>query len=461
VLFTEFRFLFFFAAVFVVYWALTKNGWRKKWLLLCSYSFYAAWDWRFLSLIFVSTAVDFIAGHMMGRVDTPRGRKPWLVVSLITNLSMLGFFKYFNFFIENAASLCSWLGMSVRQDTLEIVLPVGISFYTFQTLSYTLDIYRGQLKPIRSVADFALFVAFFPQLVAGPIVRASTFLPQLIDKKRFADVAVRAHLTLFLIGFVKKACISDHVATVVDTVFAAPDTHGSLTLWLGSVLYAIQIYCDFSGYTDMAIATAGLLGYGLTENFNNPYVAASVRDFWRRWHISLSTWFRDYVYIPLGGSRMSSARTGLNLLIVFLLCGLWHGASWNFVIWGLFHGMFLAGERWVDIGRAPRALRHVYLAVVVLVAWVLFRSVDLTSAGAYLEGMFGLGGSASAAAVSQVWWVLPIVFMTIQGITARWPLNQRIPALPDWAFALAYGATVALTLPWVSTDYAPFIYFQF
>src|SRR5262245_50136787 len=320
-LFTEQRFALFFIAVLAIYWALRGNRARKNFLLLCSYAFYAGWDWLLTPLILFSTVMDYaLALRITG--DQAR-KKRWLVISLVANLTLLGFFKYFNFFIESAVGFSAWLGIPLSMHTLAIVLPVGISFYTFESLSYTIDVYRGILKPVRNFLDYAFFIAFFPKLIAGPIMRAKDFLPQLTDGRRWANVNVRACLTMFLIGYIKKAVISDHIAQAIDPVFAAPAGVAASTLWLAAALYTLQLYCDFSAYSDMATACAGLLGYRLTLNFDAPYLSQSVREFWTRWHISLSTWFRDYLFIPLGGSRGTPARTAINLFTVFVLCGIW------------------------------------------------------------------------------------------------------------------------------------------
>ena len=345
-IFTEFRFLFFFLIAFLIHWGLQKNQHRKLWLLVCSYVFYGAWDWRFLSLIWISTVIDYIVGLKLSQqLIKNNNRKQWLIVSLCTNLGILGFFKYFNFFVESGVNFINFLGFSIDFNTIQIVLPVGISFYTFQTLSYSIDIYYGKLKPVHKFLDFALFVSFFPQLVAGPIVRASTFLPQLEETRNFSNVRVKYCLMLFMIGFIKKACISDRLSPIVDRFFEAPETYTASSSWVGVLFYAVQIYCDFSGYTDMAIACAGLLGYELSLNFNFPYFSENITDFWRRWHISLSTWLRDYLYIPLGGNRGSKLFTYRNLILTMLLGGLWHGAGWNFVIWGGLHGGALIWQR--------------------------------------------------------------------------------------------------------------------
>ncbi|MEN8445884.1 MAG: MBOAT family O-acyltransferase, partial [Cyanobacteria bacterium J06555_13] len=360
-IFTELRFLLFFAVVFGIYWSLQRNGWRKAWILLCSYAFYGAWDWRFLSLIIGSTLVDYIVGLQLGKEETAPGiRRRWLMLSLVVNLGALAFFKYANFFATSAVGFFGWLGVPVNSVTLNVVLPVGISFYTFQTLSYSLDIYARRLAPRKSLLDLATFVAFFPQLVAGPIVRASDFLPQLERSRTFSQINVRACLTLFLTGFFKKACVSDNLAPIVDRFFADPASFDALSAWIGVFSYTTQIYCDFSGYSDMAIACAGLLGYELCINFNFPYFASSVTDFWRRWHISLSTWLKDYLYIPLGGNRGGQLFTYRNLLITMVLGGLWHGAAWTFVVWGALHGGALVVHReWRRFAADRFSRRHV------------------------------------------------------------------------------------------------------
>ena len=459
-IFTEARFFVFFLVVFAVHWALRANRQRKAWLLLCSYGFYAAWDWRFLSLILVSTAVDYTAGlRLLAGGSAKRG---WLVLSLLCNLGLLGFFKYYNFFADSAAELLEWFGFGANDATLSIVLPVGISFYTFQTLSYTIDVYRGRLKATRSLLDFGLFVAFFPQLVAGPIVRAIDFLPQLSSSRRLAELTLRPYVTLFLIGFFKKACIADNVAVIVDPVFADPTVWSAGAAWLAVSLYTIQIYCDFSGYTDMAIACAGLLGYRLALNFNFPYLATSVTDFWRRWHISLSSWFRDYLYIPMGGSRRGAARTATNLATVFLLCGLWHGASWTFIVWGGFHGVLLAMERGLlsaRTGRGPWGMQ-VYVVFAWTMSMVVFRSPSLGSAWAY----FGRLADFQALGVrpaENAWWLLVPFVAALHLIAHRGWVDRLTNGVSDVVYALGCGVVIGVLLSFVATEYQPFIYFQF
>src|SRR3984893_7965021 len=287
-LFVEFRFFWFFLVVFSVYWSLRDNRPRKIWLLICSYIFYAAWNWKFLFLLMGSSVLDYFVGMMLTRTKSPAGRRGWLLLSLCANLGTIAFFKYYNFFVSSAADLLAWLGLPASVHTLNIILPVGVSFYTFHSMSYTIDVYRGKMRAVSSLLDVACFIGFFPQMVAGPIVRAFAFLPQLQSLREFSNVDVRGSLVLFLTGFIKKACIADALAPSVDRYFEAPWSFDSTSAWVGLLFYAIQIYCDFSGYTDMAIACARLLGYELAVNFRFPYMARNVADFWHRWHISLS-----------------------------------------------------------------------------------------------------------------------------------------------------------------------------
>ncbi len=458
-IFTEFRFLVFFIIAFGIYWILPRNGVRKLWMLVSSYAFYAGWRWDFLGLIAISTLVDYVVGLMLDREQSTGRRRGWLILSLVVNLGMLAIYKYYDFFVTSGIEFLGSLGIEASASTLGFVIPLGISFFTFQTLSYTIDVYRGNMKPVRSLLDFAVFVAFFPQLVAGPIVRASAFLPQLVSKRKFSEITWRASTALFLFGYIKKACIADNVASVADQVFANPDGFGVLGKWLGLSLYSVQIYCDFSGYTDMAIAMAAFFGYQLTVNFNFPYLARSITEFWRRWHISLSTWFRDYLYIPLGGNRAGAFKTYRNLLIVFFLCGLWHGASWNFVIWGLLHGLFLVMERAFKF-RGNSAVGTLYTLFVVMLAWVFFRSPDLPSALSFTGGLFGIG-EAGTKVIATHWWGILGGFVVVHVFMSRGVLERAIERMPSALYSIAYGAAWALAFPWAAVDYQPFIYFQF
>jgi alginate O-acetyltransferase complex protein AlgI len=459
VIFSELRFFAFFALAFGVHWALRSNTARKRWLLVCSYFFYGLWDWRFLGLIAGSTLLDYVAALRMRSSPNPRA---WLLVSLVGNLGSLALFKYLDFFIESAAQLASALGFEPNLHTLGLILPVGISFYTFQTLSYSIDVYRRELEPVRRFDDFALFVSFFPQLVAGPIVRAVDFLPQLDTARLWRDVRVRACLTLFLVGFVKKACVSDNVVQLVDPYFAQPNAYDALGAWTATLFYAVQIYCDFSGYSDMAIAVSGLLGYELRVNFDFPYFAASIKEFWRRWHISLSSWLRDYLYIPLGGSRGSAWFARRNLMLTMLLGGLWHGAGWNFVIWGGLHGLALVVHRvWEDSGRKlPAPLGMLFTFLWVCMAWIFFRATSLESAWTSVRSFVGF---ASPGELSWGWAPLATfaALAATHALGATHAVGRWLERRSESVYAVCYGAAFALAFAFSNGAVKPFIYFQF
>ena len=467
-LFVEFRFLWFFLAVFCVYWSLRENRSRKIWLLLCSYVFYAAWNWKFLFLLIGSSALDYFVGMMLARTKDPTGRRGWLILSLCVNLGTIAFFKYYNFFVASAGELLNWLGLPASVHTLNIIIPVGVSFYTFHSMSYTIDVYRGKMRAVSSFLDVACFIGFFPQMVAGPIVRASAFLPQLQSLRKFATVDVRGALVLFLVGFFKKACVADGVAPIVDKYFDSPSTYNAASAWIGVLLYGIQIYGDFSGYTDMAIASARLLGYELPVNFRFPYLARNVADFWHRWHISLSTWLRDYLYIPLGGNRGNRWFVARNIMLTMMLGGLWHGGAWTFVIWGTLHGAMLVLHRqWSEWKTRPAGLALVmdWLAWPLTVfwicfTWIFFRATDLNQAGAIAKS-FVLGQSTGTHDLGfRMIWVVVLLGILHQ-------LNSRGLFSSWWrrgsseVFAAGYGCSVALVLVFIPAKYTPFIYFQF
>ncbi|MFO0945866.1 MAG: MBOAT family O-acyltransferase [Planctomycetota bacterium] len=466
--FTELRFFWFFAIVLTVYWLLVSNHRRKQWLLLCSYYFYGSWNPWFLSLLFLSTFIDFFAGLKLSQTDSPRARHFWIVTSMSANLGILAFFKYFNFFIESAVTFSSWMGIPFHAGTLSIILPVGISFYTFQSMSYTIDVYRDKRNVVHSFLDFALYVSFFPQLVAGPIVRASIFLPQLDSARRWSQVHVRDCLTLFLIGFFKKACVSDNLAPVVDYVFDDPTRCDWLSNWIGLLFYTTQIYCDFSGYTDMAIASSRLMGYELQMNFNFPYFATDVTEFWRRWHMSLSTWLRDYLYIPLGGNRRGPIMAYRNLLVTMLLGGLWHGAAWHFVLWGGIHGSALVAHReWTR--RTPARFRESWGWNLVCFAgtfyfinltWVVFRAEDLNRALSMLRAVCLFDSPGPRMVDARALLVMPPL-IAAHYLARRRTLAGTWERFPDYAFAAIYGVLWAIALLFTPLNAKPFIYFQF
>lgn len=388
-LFNSQQFMIFFIIVYLLFLLLKNHiNTRNILLLISSYIFYGSWDWRFLFLIFLSTLVDYWIGIQLGKTDVsdlPK-RKRLLAISVIFNLGMLGIFKYFNFFVASFSGLLAAFGFRSDIAILNIILPVGISFYTFQTLSYSIDVYRNQLKPSYNFITFATFVAFFPQLVAGPIERASNLLPQLSEKVRITPEKVHSALFLILWGYFKKVAIADHVAIYANTIFNDYEIYSGLSVFVGLLAFAIQIYCDFSAYSDIARGVARLMGFELMVNFRLPYFALSPSDFWNRWHISLSTWLRDYLYIPLGGNRQSVAKTYRNLILTMILGGLWHGAAWNFVLWGSFHGIVLALFRRFDkfdihqleqYSRLYLFFRWCMMLGIILYSWLLFRAESL------------------------------------------------------------------------------------
>lgn len=471
-IFTEFRFFFFFFLVFAVYWKLRKTRRRNVWLLICSYAFYAAWDWRFLSLILTSTIIDFFAGSKIHQAQNVFQKRLFLIISLCANLGFLGFFKYYNFFAESASDLLEFLGFFSSITTLNIILPVGISFYTFQTMSYSIDIYKNKLNPANNFIDFALFVSFFPQLVAGPIVRAIDFLPQITVGKLLSEINFRYYCVLFLVGYVKKACISDNLAPVVDAYFSDPQAFTSASGWLAVFAYTVQIYCDFSGYSDMAIACAGFLGYTLPDNFNYPYFASNVQDFWRRWHISLSTWLREYLYIPLGGNRGSRLMMYRNLMLTMLLGGLWHGASWTFVMWGGLHGTALILNRlWATfyarnlennplIKSVAQVVSIPVTFLFICLTWVFFRSESFAAALDIVQSCITFDSLGDQSLSPHVWLVM-LVFIVFHWLRFKRLDKYLWASISDTNFAAIYAFLFAVSLLFVPTSYTPFIYFQF
>lgn len=391
-LFYEMQFILPFILFLGIY-AISQRKQQNGLILLASYFFYGMWDWRFLGLLIISTLTDFIVGLLMERAQNNK-RKALLLTSLIVNLGILGYFKYFNFFIESFMTLFPNL-TSGDELLLSIVLPAGISFYTFQTLSYSIDIYKGAIKPERNIVSFAAFVAFFPQLVAGPIERASNLLPQINTDRSVTAKGILLGSRLFLWGCFKKLVVADNLAELVDPIFLAPESYNSITLLIAGYCFALQIYCDFSGYTDMARGLAKMMGFRLSINFNLPYLSQSITEFWRRWHITLSTWFRDYIYIPLGGNRDGKYRTIRNSLITFLVSGIWHGAGWTFILWGACHGalvsieLLLRGSRFhITLSKIPRFIRIIITFNIVTFLWILFRSPDLNLFYRYIRSMY-------------------------------------------------------------------------
>lgn len=477
-IFNSIPFLIFFAILLGLLFRVRGNTSRKLILLIASYIFYMWWNPAFILLIIASTVIDFFVGKRLALAESPTRRKLLLTTSMLANLGLLAWFKYATFMEANLCWFMRSFGYEPSWTMLNITLPVGISFYTFQTMSYTIDIYRRRLKPTGSPLDFALFVSFFPQLVAGPIVRAVDFIPQLSKPGK-----MRLDLSSFAIvlrGLIKKVIIADNIAVLVDGVFDNPVGLPSCLIWLATIGFGVQIYCDFSGYSEMAIGIARMLGYRLPVNFRRPYFATDPSDFWKRWHISLSSWLKDYLYIPLGGSRGGTLLTYRNLILTMLLGGLWHGASWNFVVWGAMHGVLLVGHRLyrnairgTGIEKASNALPYRIASIFlmqysVLMTWIAFRVTDFSEMlycmkkFVFFDGNFsianlGVGTMAffSSTILIMVFWILHIHSRIHGGIDERmpkWPMAMSI------FVCIVAGVALFYLYPLLQ---APFIYFQF
>jgi len=467
-LFNQIEFFIFFAIVLAALLIVRGNRARKVLLLVASYYFYGYWDWRFLSLILASTFVNFLITLRLARTDAPKRRKQLLAITVLYNLGVLGFFKYCDFFAQSLEAVLEPFG--VHCGTLQIILPIGISFYTFEAMSYTIDVYRRRLGPCRDLLDFALFLAFFPKLVAGPIVRAAEFLPQLQSTTRLSWYGVFMGFRQFTVGMFKKVFIADRIAVFVDYAFENAGAFDAPSTWLAVLAYGVQIYCDFSGYSDMAIGCARIMGYHLPTNFRSPYLATSITDFWHRWHITLSTWLRDYLYFPLGGNRKGPARTYVNLFATFLLGGLWHGASWTFVVWGALHGAALAGEKWFRrrFGGPMRSPAGSRLSVmigwcvtmlIVFNAWVFFRAASFPQAFLMLRQMYGFAGGIAWYYPFAVFTLLLIVVIQVGG-------TLNIIRLRRLAYDRLVTPVVLFSMWWLilvfpAEGFKPFVYFQF
>ena len=471
--FNSLIFLVFFAVFWVGYLLLRGRG-RLMWCLAASYFFYGWWDWRFLSLILLSTLVDYTVGLRLAVTDSPEVRRRYLWVSLGLNLGLLGVFKYFNFFADSLLDFMALFGMSPSVTFINIVLPVGISFYTFQTLSYSIDVYRRRLEAERSLLTFATFVSFFPQLVAGPIVRAADLLPQLREDRPFNWDNVVSGGALVVLGYFKKVAIADTLAIVVDPAFANPGSYTALNLIIVVVFYAFQIYCDFSGYSDIAIGLARILGFEFPLNFNKPYFSQDFSEFWTRWHVSLSSWLRDYLYIPLGGNRHGTFNTYRNLMITMLLGGLWHGAAWSFVFWGALHGGYLVVQRLLTQVRPLERLRLPAFVLspfrVALVftltcfAWVFFRSATFADAWLILGRIAALGDLSFGNVQFRLQvakGVLLIVSLVTGELLDEWIAWKQVPAR-QFAFRVAGVAVMLWYIALFGTFGGnQFVYFQF
>jgi len=464
-----------FLLLFLPTWLLLPRRLRNPFMLAGSYFFYGWWDWRFCGLLLLSTLVDFYVGAALERTGDPKKRKGLLLVSLASNLTILGVFKYLDFFLHSFQALLESLGIRAGLPTLRVVLPVGISFYTFQTLSYTIDIYRGTLRPTRNFLDFALFVSFFPQLVAGPIERAAHLLPQLVKVPRPRPGDLAEGFKLITMGMIMKVLLGDQLAPIVDPVFRSPQAFSSLESFRALLYFALQIYCDFSGYSLIARGTARLFGVDVMINFRQPYLALNITDFWRRWHISLSTWLKDYLYIPLGGNRKGKIRTYVNLMITMLLGGLWHGANWTFVVWGGLHGIYLAVHKLLLRGRKPQtririsrpadaflaATRVGFTFGLVLLTWLFFRSPDFPTAFAMLSGILSFRGPFEGRILLALLLVGGVVLAVdlLLYFLDREEIVGLIP--PLLRPAVLSGVWLVILAHLIFAQEIPFIYFQF
>lgn len=478
-LFNSIEFVIFLPLTFVVYWLLRKKtGWQNAFVVGASYLFYGWWNWRFLLLIAFTTLCSYISGRAIeASAAKPAKAKAVMWGNIILNLGILGIFKYYDFFIQSFAD--TFLHGHADHLLLHLVLPVGISFYTFQALSYSIDVYRGSLKATRNPLAFFAYVSFFPQLVAGPIERATSLLPQFEQPRRFDYRQCVDGLRQMLWGFFKKMMVADSCAQYADPIFQHPDWYNGATLLLAAVLFTLQIYCDFSGYSDIAIGCAKLFGIRLRRNFNVPYFSRDIAEFWRRWHISLTTWFRDYIYIPLGGSRCSKGKVIRNTFVIFLVSGLWHGANWTFLAWGAYHAvlfmpMILLGKnrRHTDVVAAGRRLpslaelgQMTITFVLAVMGWVLFRADSIEAAWAYYQHMFGhlfSGGPNITSQLNKWVMIVAITLLTVVEWINRAEehefVRQPRSRVLRWGFYL-----VLLTMigAYMVTNEMPFIYFQF
>ncbi|MFN3652382.1 MAG: MBOAT family O-acyltransferase [Armatimonadota bacterium] len=467
-LFNSYIFLFvFLPVVLAVWWLPLRTAWRLAFLCGASYVFYSYFDWRFSFLMLGTTVVDYLAGHAICRTEHPGRKKLWLVLSLLYNLGMLGFFKYYDFFALSVNAAAARLGIGgVELQVLHLILPIGISFYMFESVTYTIDIYKGLARPANSFLHYALFICIFPKLIAGPIIRYTDVEEQYRTLRTRIDwELMQRGIWFFVYGLVKKLLLADLIAARIDPMFAHVDQLGLNTGWAALLGYSFQIYFDFSAYSDMAVGLGFMLGFRFPQNFNRPYLATNVSDFWNRWHITLSRWLRDYLFIPLGGSRAGLGRTLLNLMITMFLGGLWHGANWTFVIWGVFHGGLLAlfhlarhalGER---APRIPVWLSRPFVFLLVTLGWLPFKNATLDETirhGEALVGLHGYAGAYPLAGLGELWTLIAVAAVWVAVVPEIWdwkPAPKR-----RWAVALA-GLTLACVARLGSES--PFLYFQF
>lgn len=477
-LFNSLDFAIFLPITFILYWFVTQQKLKLQNLLivLASYLFYGWWDWRFLSLIIFSTTVDYLIGLALGKEKNHKKRRIFLWASILVNLGFLGFFKYYNFFLDNLATAFSFFGTEISSRSLNIILPVGISFYTFQTLSYTIDVYKKKMEPTKDFIAFAAFVSFFPQLVAGPIERATHLLPQFYKKRTFDQNNAVDGLRQILWGLFKKIVIADNCAEYANLIFNNSESYSGSTLVLGALFFTFQIYGDFSGYSDIAIGTSRLFGFDLMKNFSFPYFSRDMAEFWRRWHISLSTWFRDYLYIPLGGSKGGTWKKIRNTFIIFLVSGFWHGANWTFIVWGLLNALYflpllLTQQNRVNIevvakGKYLPSVKEVLQIAVTFVltvfAWIFFRASSLSHAWHYIMDIFNVSVFQKPQVLPFTLLVLLTLFLVIEWLGREGEYAISKMGL-NWkkAYRYAFYYSLIIILFWFGGKEQQFIYFQF
>lgn len=474
--FNSIIFFVFLTIVFILYWYVFKKriAFQNSLLLIASYVFYGWWDWRFLFLIAISSLVDFVVGILLFRTNEIRKRKILLGVSLVANLGLLSVFKYFNFFIESFVDFFNLFGIVFQHSSLSIILPVGISFYTLQTLSYTFDIYNKKMEPTKNIITFFAFVSFFPQLVAGPIERAKNLLPQFEKRRVFNYMEATHGLRYILWGLFKKIVVADTLAITVNSIFSASDTMSSFVLFSGMILFVFQIYADFSGYSDIAIGSAKLFGFTLMTNFAYPLFSRDIAEFWRRWHISLTTWFRDYVYIPLGGSRVSKIKQIRNVFIIFILSGFWHGANMKFIMWGIisaltFMPLLLSSKNRTHLNKVAEgkrfpSLKEFYQMLLTIIVFgfplIFFRSENVRGAILYIQRMFTTGSFSIEFLYTTPWYVIIVMLIfEWRGRAQNYPL-EKLSHSKYMRFAI-YAFLGILIMTHITPAQPEFIYFQF
>ncbi|MCB9034319.1 MAG: MBOAT family protein [Chitinophagales bacterium] len=462
-------FAIFLPIVLILYWIIGSKRVKLQniLLLIASYIFYGWWDWRFLSLIFISSIVDYTVGNKIHQTEDNKKRKYLLIISLIVNLGFLGFFKYANFFIDSFNNSFNFLGIPIQGSLLNIILPVGISFYTFQTLSYTIDIYKRQLEPSENILNFLTFVSFFPQLVAGPIERASNLLPQFSKNRDLTYAYFSQGFKYIVFGFFMKVVVADRAAIYVNAVYNNVVNHDGITFVFATLAFCFQIYGDFAGYSLIAIGTAKFFGFDLMTNFNRPYFSTSVKQFWTRWHISLSTWFRDYLYIPLGGNKTTKPRWLSNLFITFLISGLWHGANWTFVIWGALNGFYLIIESVLFKKRKTNALNLIITFILINFAWIFFRANSVNDAFTVIKDIFTNSGRlyiGEGEDVTSLLYTIMAITMLLFVETFQEYFSNLLqkPILKNrYVKMTAYAILIFIILYLGVFDESQFIYFQF